>query len=79
MAVAVVVVTGRATRVPPSSTAVGGLAVLRATAQMQGVAIAAVDVVHTAAEARLATPTVVLGTSLWTVSKAASVTTAAEL
>ena len=64
-----------AIRVPPSATATGRLAILRATAQMRSDAIAAV-VVHTPAEAGLATPAVVLGISLGTVCKAASVTTA---
>ena len=66
-----------AIRVPASATAVGRLAILRATAQMRSDAIAAVVVVHTPAEAGLATPAVVLGISLGTVYKAASVTTAA--
>ena len=65
-----------AIRVPPSVTAVGRLAILRATAHMRSGAIAAVVVVHTPAEAELATPPVVLGSSLGTVCKAASVTTA---
>ena len=85
---AVAAVAGEATRVPPSATAVARLAISRATAQMLGVAMAVVVAVvaHTAAEAtqasaveaRLATPAVVLGTSLGTVCKAASATTAAE-
>ena len=64
-----------AIRVPPNATAVGRLAILRATAQMRSNAIAAV-VVHTPAEAGLATPAVVLGISLGAVYKAASVITA---
>ena len=88
VAVAVAAVAGEAARVPLSATAVARLAISRATAQMRGVAmvVAVVVVAHTAAEAtqvsaaeaRPATPAVVLGTSLGTVCKAASVTTAAE-